>query len=81
MSHAFYAAGAIFVATYVLISARRVGLLKIDRPAAAMLGAALMIAFGVVGPLEAIGAINLEVLVPRGGRERDRRPDHEPAGL
>lgn len=63
MSYAFYAAGAIFVATYVLISARRVGLLKIDRPGAAMLGAALMIAFGVVGPLEAIEAINLDVLV------------------
>lgn len=84
--------------------------MKIDRPATAMLGAALMIGFGVVGPLEAIEAINLEVLVLRlgmmilvagldvfgffhavslaiarrartqGGRERDRRPDREPAG-
>ena len=30
MSYAFYAAGAIFVATYVLISAPRVGLSRID---------------------------------------------------
>jgi Na+/H+ antiporter NhaD/arsenite permease-like protein len=63
MGFAFYAAGAIFVATYVLISAQKVGRFHVDRPAAAMLGAALMIAFGVVGPLQAIQSIDLNVIL------------------
>jgi len=63
MEYAFAAAGTIFVATYVLISAQKVGRFRIDRPAAAMFGAALMIAFGVVGPLEAVGAIDLDVIL------------------
>ncbi len=63
VGYAFYAAGAIFVATYVLISAQKLGRFRIDRPAAAMLGAALMVAFGVVGPVAAAGAIDLDVLL------------------
>ena len=63
MGYALYAAAAIFVATYVLISVQKIGRFRFERPAAAMLGAALMIAFGVVGPMEAVGAIDLDVLV------------------
>jgi Na+/H+ antiporter NhaD/arsenite permease-like protein len=63
VDYAFVAGAAVFVLTYVLISARRVGVLKIERPSAAMLGAALMIILGVVGPLEALQAINLDVIV------------------
>ena len=63
MGYALYAAAAIFVATYVLISVQKIGRFRFERPAAAMLGAALMIAFGVVGPIEAVGAIDLDVLV------------------
>ncbi len=63
MEYAFVAGAAVFVLTYVLISARRVGVLRIERPSAAMLGAALMIILGVVGPLEALQAINLDVIV------------------
>jgi len=54
---------AVFLLTYVLISGAKVGVLKIERPAAAMLRAALMIVLGVVGPLEATQAINLDVIV------------------
>ena len=67
VGYEFYAAGAIFIATYVLISAQTVGRFRIDRPAAAMFGAALMVALGVVGPVAAIGAIDLD---SRRGRER-----------
>ena len=67
MGYELYAAGAIFVATYVLISAQKVGRFRMDRPAAAMFGAALMVAFGVVGPVAAVGAIDLD---SRRGRER-----------
>ena len=63
VGYELYAAGAIFVATYVLISAQKVGRFRIDRPAAAMFGAALMVAFGVVGPVAAVGAIDLDVLL------------------
>ncbi len=54
---------AIFVVTYALISIRRFPTFKIERPAAALLGAALMIAFGVVTPADAIGAINLSIIM------------------
>src|SRR3989442_12903153 len=64
VEYVFVAGAVVFVLTYVLISARKVGVLKIERPAAAMLGAALMIVLGVVGPLEALQAINVDVLVP-----------------
>ena len=63
VEYAFVAGAVVFVLTYVLISARKVGVLKIERPAAAMFGAALMIVLGVVGPLEALQAINVSVLV------------------
>ena len=63
MEYAFYAAAAIFVATYVLISTKGVGRYRIERPAAAMLGAALMITLGVVDPVTAIVRVDLNVLI------------------
>jgi len=54
----------IFVATYVLISLRRIPLLNLDRPSAAMIGAALMALLGIVPFGEALhGAINWETIV------------------
>lgn len=54
---------AIFLVTYALISIRRFPKVKIDRPAAALAGAALMVALGVVGPEDAIAAINIDILL------------------
>ncbi|MEM0343077.1 MAG: SLC13 family permease [Thermoplasmata archaeon] len=54
---------AIFLVTYALISIRRFPKVRIDRPAAALAGAALMIALGVVGPEDAIAAINIDILL------------------
>jgi len=54
---------AIFLITYALISIRRFPKIKIERPAAALVGAALMIALGVVGPDKAIAAINMDILI------------------
>lgn len=54
---------AIFLVTYALISIRRFPKVKIDRPAAALVGAALMIALGVVAPEKAIGAIHLDIII------------------
>ena len=56
-------AGAIFVITYVLISGRQLKILPLNRPAAALLGAVLMIATGVMTPERAYGAINYDTLV------------------
>lgn len=49
---------AIFLTTYVLVSARRVGHLGLDRPAAALLGAVACVATGVLAPETALGAID-----------------------
>lgn len=54
---------AVFLVTYALISIRRFPKVKIDRPAAALAGAALMVALGVVGPEDAIAAINIDILL------------------
>jgi len=54
---------AIFLITYALISIRRFPKVKIDRPAAALVGAALMIILGVVSPSDALAAINIDILV------------------
>lgn len=62
-SYALIAAAAIFVATYVLISFRRVGRVTIDRPAVALLGGALMLLAGVLTPAQAIAAVNLDVIL------------------
>ncbi len=56
------AAVVIFALTYLAIAAGRVPGLSVDRPAAALLGAALMVAAGVLGPAEAGRAVNGETL-------------------
>ncbi|PYJ58578.1 MAG: anion transporter [Verrucomicrobia bacterium] len=56
-------ASAIFVITYVLISSRQLKILPLNRPAAALLGAVLMIATGVMTPERAYRAINYDTLV------------------
>jgi Na+/H+ antiporter NhaD/arsenite permease-like protein len=57
------AALTLFAITYVLISARRLGVLKIDRPAGALLGAVACVTFGVIGPDEAIAAVDGRTLL------------------
>jgi len=56
-------ASAIFVVTYVLISGRQLKILPLNRPAAALLGAVLMIATGVMTPERAYRAINYDRLI------------------
>jgi Na+/H+ antiporter NhaD/arsenite permease-like protein len=56
-------ASAIFAITYVLISGRQLKVLPLNRPAAALLGAVLMIATGVMTPQRAYRAINYDTLV------------------
>src|ERR1044071_2190821 len=54
---------AIFALTYLLISGRRLKVLPLNRPAAALLGAVLMVACGVGTPEQAYGAVNYNTLV------------------
>jgi len=54
---------AIFGLTYVLISGRRLKVLPLNRPAAALLGAVLMVAGGVLTPAQAYRAVNYDTLV------------------
>ncbi len=58
-----YAALAIFLGTYVLISLRRLAHIPIERPAVALLGASLMILARVLTPQEALAAIDLNTLL------------------
>ena len=53
----------IFAITYVLIIGRQLKILPLNRPAAALLGAVLMIATGVMTPERAYRAINYDTLV------------------
>jgi len=57
------AASAIFAITYVLISGRQLKVLPLNRPAAALLGAVLMVSTGVMTPERAYRAINYDTLV------------------
>lgn len=54
---------AIFGLTYLLISGRRLKLLPLNRPAAALLGAVLMVACGVMRPEQAYRAVDYDTLV------------------
>lgn len=54
---------AIFCVTYLLISGRQFKLLPLNRPAAALLGAVLMVACGVMSPAQAYGAVDYDTLV------------------
>jgi len=54
---------AIFAFTYVLISGRRLKMLPLNRPAAALLGTVLMVAAGVLTPEQAYRAVDYNTLV------------------
>jgi Na+/H+ antiporter NhaD/arsenite permease-like protein len=54
---------AIFAFTYLLISGRRLKILPLNRPAAALLGTVLMVATGVMTPQEAYAAVDYDTLV------------------
>jgi len=56
------AAVVVFSLTYVAVAAGRFPFLSLDRPAAALLGAVLMVAAGVLTPGEAGGAVNGDTL-------------------
>ncbi len=56
------AALAIFALTYVAVAVGRVPFLSVDRPAAALLGAVLMVAAGVLTPAQAGAAVNGDTL-------------------
>jgi Na+/H+ antiporter NhaD/arsenite permease-like protein len=53
----------IFAITYVLISGRQLKVLPLNRPAAALLGAVLMVSSGVMTPERAYRAVNYDTLV------------------
>lgn len=54
---------AIFVLTYVLISARRLDWLGLDRPSGALFGAVTCVALGVLSPEAAVGAVDGRTLL------------------
>src|SRR5499427_7901299 len=54
---------AIFALTYLLISGRQLKILPLNRPAAALLGAVLMVSTGVMTPEQAYRAVNYDTLV------------------
>jgi Na+/H+ antiporter NhaD/arsenite permease-like protein len=53
----------IFAFTYVLISGRRLKILPLNRPAAALLGTVLMVSCGVMTPTQAYHAVDYDTLV------------------
>lgn len=57
------AAIAIFALTYALIGGRRLKILPLNRPAAALLGAVLMVALGVMTPEQAYRAVDYDTIV------------------
>jgi Na+/H+ antiporter NhaD/arsenite permease-like protein len=57
------AAVAIFAFTYLLISSRRLKLLPLNRPAAALVGTILMVACGVLTPEQAYRAVDYDTIV------------------
>jgi Na+/H+ antiporter NhaD/arsenite permease-like protein len=54
---------AIFGLTYLLISGRRLKVLPLNRPAAALLGTVLMVTSGVMTPEQAYRAVDYDTLV------------------
>ena len=54
---------AIFCVTYLLICGRQFKILPLNRPAAALLGAVLMVACGVMTPTQAYRAVDYDTLV------------------
>jgi len=56
-------ASVIFGITYILISGRQLKILPLNRPAAALLGAVLMVSCGVMTPERAYRAVNYDTIV------------------
>ena len=56
-------AAVIFGLTYVLISGRQIRILPLNRPAAALLGAVLMVSTGIMTPERAYRAVNYDTIV------------------
>jgi Na+/H+ antiporter NhaD/arsenite permease-like protein len=56
-------ATAIFCVTYLLISGRRLKILPLNRPAAALLGSVLMVGCGVLTPEQAYRSVDYDTLV------------------
>ena len=61
--HKEWAAIGIFAFTYLLISGRRLKVLPLNRPAAALLGTVLMVATGVLSPAAAYRSVDYDTLV------------------
>jgi len=57
-----YAAGTIFALTFLFISFRQMRFLPIGRPSGALLGAVLMVLFGVMTPEEAYRLVNWDTI-------------------
>src|SRR5438874_3710996 len=53
----------IFAFTYILISGRQLKILPLNRPAAALFGAVLMVSCGVMTPERAYRAVNFDTIV------------------
>ena len=53
----------IFAATYFLIAVQRLPFVRLNRPAASLLGAVAMVVFGVLSLVDAYAAIDFDVLV------------------
>jgi Na+/H+ antiporter NhaD/arsenite permease-like protein len=62
-SHPMLAAYVIFFASYVVFAIGRFPGTRIDRPAAAVIGAAMMFVFGVLGPEEGLHSIDYATVV------------------
>jgi Na+/H+ antiporter NhaD/arsenite permease-like protein len=58
------AAWLIFFGSYFVFALGKFPWMKIDRPGAAIIGAVLMVAFRIVGPPEALQAIDFPTIVP-----------------
>ncbi len=54
---------AIFIASYVVFAFGKFPWMKIDRPGAAIIGAVLMVAFRIIGPAEALRAVDFTTIV------------------
>lgn len=54
---------AVFVGSYVVFAVGKFPGMKIDRPGAAIIGAVLMVAFGIVGPGQALRFIDFKTIV------------------
>src|SRR5918996_1255480 len=57
------AAYIIFIGSYIVFALGKFPWMKIDRPGAAIIGAVLMVAFGIVGAQDALASIDFATVV------------------